>query len=122
MLYQVVFCATHLICTEYISAAKSKGEVLVFTRGHVPRAQRARDEESSIPDEKVVPESPSKRPEDVNIPPQKKIFLWKDVCYDIKLKDGSDRRLLDHVDGWVKPGTLTALMVRTFHSFALHFR
>ncbi|KAJ7910672.1 ABC-2 type transporter-domain-containing protein [Mycena leptocephala] len=108
--YIVVFCATHLICTEYISAAKSKGEVLVFTRGHVPRAQRARDEESSIPDEKVVPESPSKRPEDVNIPPQKKIFLWKDVCYDIKLKDGSDRRLLDHVDGWVKPGTLTALM------------
>jgi ATP-binding cassette, subfamily G (WHITE), member 2, PDR len=28
---------------------------------------------------------------------------------DIKIK-GEPRRLLDHVDGWVKPGTLTALM------------
>lgn len=28
---------------------------------------------------------------------------------DIKIK-GEPRQLLDHVDGWVKPGTLTALM------------
>ncbi|KAF8189914.1 ABC-2 type transporter-domain-containing protein [Mycena galopus ATCC 62051] len=108
--YMVVFCAVHLICTEYISAAKSKGEVLVFTRGHLPPAQRPRDKENSTLNEKAVPEAPSKRPEDVKIPPQRKVFLWKDVVFDIKLKDGSDRRLLDHVDGWVRPGTLTALM------------
>ena len=35
--------------------------------------------------------------------------LSSDVCYDIKIK-GEPRRILDHVDGWVKPGTLTALM------------
>ncbi|KAK7055288.1 ABC-2 type transporter-domain-containing protein [Favolaschia claudopus] len=80
--YIIVFCAVHLICTEYISSAKSKGELLVFTRGHLP---------------------PSLKQEDVKIPRQRKIFMWKDVCYDIKLKDGSDRRLLDHVDGWVRP-------------------
>ncbi|KAF7350492.1 hypothetical protein MVEN_01354800 [Mycena venus] len=109
--YVIVFCAIHLICTEYISAAKSKGEVLVFTRGHLPPARRRRDEENAAPDEKALEAGePSKRPEDVKIPPQRKVFLWKDVCYDIKLKDGSDRRLLDHVDGWVRPGTLTALM------------
>ncbi|KAM7208258.1 ABC-2 type transporter domain containing protein [Naviculisporaceae sp. PSN 640] len=34
---------------------------------------------------------------------------WQDVCYDIKIKKET-RRILDHVDGWVKPGTLTALM------------
>ncbi|KAJ7136060.1 ABC-2 type transporter-domain-containing protein [Mycena epipterygia] len=107
--FMVIFCATHLIATEYISAAKSKGEVLVFTRGHLPVARGAVDEEASTLNEKSI-ETPTKRPEDVKIPAQKKIFLWKDVCYDIKLKDGSDRRLLDHVDGWVKPGTLTALM------------
>jgi ATP-binding cassette subfamily G (WHITE) protein 2 (PDR) len=104
-----VFCATHLIATEYISAAKSKGEVLVFTRGHLPPTRQLDDEESSTLNEKAMA-TPTKRPEDVKIHPQKKIFLWKDVCYDIKLKDGSDRRLLDHVDGWVRPGTLTALM------------
>ncbi|KAJ7128069.1 ABC-2 type transporter-domain-containing protein [Mycena filopes] len=109
--FMIVFCAAHLYATEYISAAKSKGEVLVFTRGHLPTARRsADDEENSTLNEKPLHPSASKKPEDVKIPPQKKIFLWKDVCYDIKLKDKSDRRLLDHVDGWVKPGTLTALM------------
>lgn len=41
---------------------------------------------------------------------QTAVFTWKDVVYDIKIKK-EDRRILDHVDGWVKPGTLTALMV-----------
>lgn len=35
-------------------------------------------------------------------------FHWLGVNYDIKIKGGA-RRLLDDVDGWVKPGTLTAL-------------
>jgi hypothetical protein len=41
---------------------------------------------------------------------QTAIFSWKDVVYDIRIK-GEARRILDYVDGWVKPGTLTALMV-----------
>ena len=43
------------------------------------------------------------------IPAQQSVFTWKDVVYDIEIK-GEPRRLLDHVSGWVKPGTLTALM------------
>jgi hypothetical protein len=31
---------------------------------------------------------------------------WENVTYDVKTK-----RLLDHVDGWLRGGTLTALMV-----------
>ncbi|KAJ7076067.1 ABC-2 type transporter-domain-containing protein [Mycena belliarum] len=108
--FMILFCAAHLIATEYISAVKSKGEVLVFTRGHLPPKRPTEDEEASTLNETPIGTPMKKRPEDVKIHPQKKIFLWKDVCYDITLKDGSDRRLLDHVDGWVKPGTLTALM------------
>ncbi|CCH58043.1 hypothetical protein TBLA_0A02440 [Henningerozyma blattae CBS 6284] len=37
------------------------------------------------------------------------IFHWKNLCYDINIK-GENRRILSNVDGWVKPGTLTALM------------
>lgn len=48
--------------------------------------------------------------DNVNIQKQTSIVSWKDVTYDIKLK-GEERRILDHIDGWVKPGTLTALMV-----------
>ncbi len=42
---------------------------------------------------------------------QTAVFHWDGVNYDIKIKKEA-RKLLNDVDGWVKPGTLTALMVR----------
>ncbi|KAJ0163408.1 ATP-binding cassette transporter CGR1, partial [Colletotrichum tanaceti] len=41
---------------------------------------------------------------------QTAIFHWSNVCYDVKLKKKETKRILDGVDGWCKPGTLTALM------------
>lgn len=38
-----------------------------------------------------------------------KFTRWHNVTYDINIKSET-RRILDHVDGWVKPGSLTALM------------
>jgi ATP-binding cassette, subfamily G (WHITE), member 2, PDR len=108
-------CAIYLLATEYISAKKSKGEVLLFRRGRVPELGPQADEESNVDDrintetvlarEKTVPDAPA------SIQKQTAVFHWNSVNYDIKIKGGS-RRLLDNVDGWVKPGTLTALMVR----------
>lgn len=43
------------------------------------------------------------------LPRHDHIISWRDVCYDIPVV-GGQRRLLNHVSGWVKPGTLTALM------------
>lgn len=43
-----------------------------------------------------------------------KIFQWKNLCYNITV-DKDDRRLLDDIFGWVKPGSLTALMVSPKH-------
>ncbi|KAL4976374.1 hypothetical protein BDW66DRAFT_151125 [Aspergillus desertorum] len=63
----------------------SKAEVLIFRRGHVP---------SQIA--KYHPRT------------AQHILLAKRVLrYAVK---GGQRRLLDNVNGWVKPGTLTALM------------
>lgn len=107
-----LFMAFYLTATEFISAKKSKGEVLVFPRGHIPRAlkDKAKDEETA--DENQVnalsKEESWTSATDI-IQKQTAIFSWKDVCYDIKIKR-EERRILDHVDGWVKPGTLTALM------------
>ena len=51
-----------------------------------------------------------KAEKDVNaIPPQKGVFTWRSVCYDMLIK-GENHRILDNVSGWVKPGSLTALM------------
>lgn len=45
-----------------------------------------------------------------------KIFQWRNLCYDITVEK-ENRRLLDDVFGWVKPGSLTALMVGTLLCF-----
>ena len=54
-------------------------------------------------------ENGQERVSDSIIQRQTAIFSWKDVVYDVKIKKET-RRILNHVDGWVKPGTLTALM------------
>jgi len=101
------------VASELISAKKSKGEVLLFQRGHAPLAltkKTADDEEAGINGEHTAGvASGVGREISAVIAKQTAIFQWKDVCYDIKIKSEA-RRILDHVDGWVKPGTLTALM------------
>lgn len=104
----------YLAAAEFISAKKSKGEVLVFRRGHTPVSlvEKAQDEESA--DDGAGAGAALAKQESYTeatdiIQKQTAIFSWKDVCYDIKIKN-EERRILDHVDGWVKPGTLTALM------------
>lgn len=86
-----------------------QGEVLVFRKGHLPK-RRGSDPEDAAGGEKFTDNNSVGSDRTVAaIQRQTKIFHWNDVCYDIKIKK-EDRRLLDHVDGWVKPGTLTALM------------
>lgn len=107
------YLVLYLTATEYISAAKSKGEVLVFRRGMVPKGTARSDTEGGktmAPETRPIDNSAPKVNDIVaNIQKQTSIFHWADVCYDIKIKN-EPRRLLDNVDGWVKPGTLTALM------------
>ncbi|CAI4214415.1 unnamed protein product [Parascedosporium putredinis] len=61
------------------------------------------------PSNKVVRREADDSDAPSNVEKQVSVFHWKDVCYDIKIKK-EPRRILDNVDGWVKPGTLTALM------------
>ena len=113
--FVVFFCATYLVATEYISAAKSKGEVLLFRRRHINEARTLVDVESHGKDgavaksEKADGEALQREASVAAIQKQEAVFHWQDVCFDIKVK-GGERRLLDHVDGWVRPGVMTALM------------
>ncbi|CAG8905870.1 unnamed protein product [Penicillium egyptiacum] len=112
--FWVFLTVIYLAATELLSMAKSKGEVLIFRRSHFVNKKSTRqmaeaeDEEAhgaematmaqlAVTDETHAPSHDGQ------------IFQWQDVCYDIKNK-GEVRRILDHVDGWVQPGTLTALM------------
>lgn len=99
----------YLGATELIKAKKSKGEVIVFPRTKMPRRGRE-DIEGSGGMSDVEAAKKEQAKEEVTIQRQTAIFHWQDVCYDVQIKKET-RRILDHVDGWVKPGTLTALMV-----------
>ncbi|KAL8846348.1 MAG: hypothetical protein Q9221_008555 [Calogaya cf. arnoldii] len=113
MIVLMIFgCFVYLVATEYISAKKSKGEVLFFRRGRVPDLRPKLDQEANgdrrvnqktLAGEKIVLDAAA------SIQKQTKVLHWESVNYDIKVKSGP-RRLLDDVDGWVVPGTLTALM------------
>lgn len=108
---------TYLAASEILSVRPSKGDLLVFHHRHDMNSKSASrsDEESGSTniiskddDESHISIGPGNR--EVKIQSHQAIFHWRDVCYDIKIQ-GRPRRILDHVDGWVKPGTLTVLMV-----------
>ncbi|KAL4861099.1 hypothetical protein BDV12DRAFT_180739 [Aspergillus spectabilis] len=103
--FMVFFMFIYLIATEYITEAMSKGEVLVFRRGHHQKISNDDEADATTPahDDSNLEGSGAK------IQRQTSIFQWQDLCYDITIK-GEPRRILDHVNGWVKPGTATALM------------
>jgi ATP-binding cassette subfamily G (WHITE) protein 2 (PDR) len=103
--------AVYLAATEFITEKKSKGEVLVFRRGHkgLETRKSSEDMESGSTGRPVAAAKTDSDDNIAIIERQTAIFQWSDVCYDIKIGK-EPRRILDHVDGWVKPGTLTALM------------
>jgi ABC-type multidrug transport system permease subunit len=104
-------CAAHLIVSEIVAAARSKGEVLVFKRGALREQQKSAvvaDEEHQVPPGRRD-DLEKKEAVQANVEKQTSILHWQDVSYTVKT-GGGERLILDNVDGWVKPGTLTALM------------
>ncbi|KAH6688979.1 ABC-2 type transporter-domain-containing protein [Plectosphaerella plurivora] len=102
----IFYSVTYLLSAEYIKTHKSKGEVLVFGR-HTVAAEAA--PKTEVKRETQVTE---KTERSAVVPLTDNVFHWQDVCYEVNVK-GETRRILDNVDGWVKPGTLTALMGST---------
>jgi hypothetical protein len=107
------FFPAYVLAAELAKPPKTRGEILVFRRNKgSPKPEKARslDAENQLQNRPVVAEkaSSSSRSDDMVV--GKDVFHWEDLCYDIETK-GGNRSLLDHVDGWVKPGVSTILMV-----------
>lgn len=111
--FLVGFMAIYFIACEWNSSTASSAEALVFRRGHEPAHLRRKNAGSDVEDTNERPTRQQTTDEDEkgmsSIQAQTDIFTWRNVSYDIEIK-GEPRRLLDNVAGWVKPGTLTALM------------
>lgn len=113
----VFFMAAYLAAAEKVTFEESKGEVLIYRRGDTSfvKSKSGADEEAQGGNTRSINAASTlvdgdKSDSQPIIQQQTAIFHWKNVCYDIAIK-GKNRVILDHVNGWVKPGTLTALMV-----------
>ncbi|GME95946.1 unnamed protein product [[Candida] boidinii] len=139
ILFTLGFIVINLILVEIYHPVEASGDVLVFVEGgYIPQLETMNDEDEdeneSGNNEKTgdieaidtsCTVSPTRQTnkmskqyahdddEDNNKPKIKlgsgDIFTWQNLDYVIQY-DGSDRKLLDNVQGYVKPGTLTALM------------
>ncbi|KAF3492141.1 ATP-binding cassette transporter [Arthroderma uncinatum] len=103
----------YLTTSEYVQAKRSKGEILVFRRGFVPPslAKGGNDTEKLITGHIPVTATLDTYTSEVKgaFQGSTKVVHWSNVCHEIKIKKET-RCVLDRIDGWVKPGTLTALM------------
>ncbi|ODV71388.1 uncharacterized protein CYBJADRAFT_169435 [Cyberlindnera jadinii NRRL Y-1542] len=109
--FMIFFLAGYMFFSEYNESAQQKGEILLFQRSTLRKLKKDKAlndiEAGKERDITLEPEE-----EDVNVDAIQAgtdIFHWRDVHYTIKIQS-EYREILSGVDGWVKPGTLTALM------------
>lgn len=117
----IIFCVVHLLAAEYINAQRSKGDVLLFQEGHTKELPHRTHglENNAAPlfaqdvNKQEERHAYRKGIESVqNLLQQSSVFQWHNLSYDVHTKKGT-KRILNNVNGWVKPGELTALMVRS---------
>ena len=108
--FLVFFIVTYLVISDRNIYSAPTSDSLIFRRHHVPRSflHSSKEVDSSTPSPSL--QTQTGRSAQFGLLTHTGTFSWNSVCYDISVKDGT-RRLLASVNGWVKPGTLTALMV-----------
>lgn len=116
--YIVFFLGVYILLTEFNKGAMQKGEITLFLRGSMKKMKRqANDVENNGQNEKggMIDSSEDGKKSsgsssaDDKIQGSSQIFHWRDLTYQVKIKS-EDRVILNKVDGWVKPGQITALM------------
>lgn len=119
----LAFFAVHLVASQYIPGQPSRGEALLFKRGTKQIDPTQADEELGSKTKYAHCDADGEMSPAVDIhdasesdtrtgpAPRSAVFYWQDVNYEIGSRQGP-RKILRNIDGWLKPGTLTALMVR----------
>ncbi|ODQ77851.1 hypothetical protein BABINDRAFT_163230 [Babjeviella inositovora NRRL Y-12698] len=95
--------------SEFVKSVEGGGDMLLYKRGHLP------DGNSETADAKVA--SRDEMMEALNGPgvdlekviAERDVFSWQNLDYIIPY-NGAQRQLLSKIQGYVKPGTMTALM------------
>ncbi|KAI1390594.1 ABC transporter [Hypoxylon trugodes] len=106
-------CSTvYLLASEFITMVPPRSDVLLFQQGHVPSNLPLEDEETGPilrkSTEKMKNEDRQSNYDVLGTSNGAHLF-WRGLTYRVKM--GKEYKvILNNIDGWVKPGTLTALM------------
>ena len=107
MLGMIVFLfGLLMVVVTYVSTGPTAADMLIFRR---KKRRELEKQEGGMPKLAVEADDDTAPLQSIDIGSTSDVFAWKGVTYDIKVKK-EPRRLLEHVNGWVKPGSLTALM------------
>lgn len=112
--FVIFFLATYVGICEVQMGAMQKGEILLFQKRYLDKLNKLKkhDVESGealkISDD-LVNEKESTVSEKGPSTGHRKVFQWKNLTYQVKIKK-ENRVILNDVSGYVKPGTVTALM------------
>lgn len=114
--FAIFFLGIYISLTEFNRGAMQKGEITLFLQLALKKRRKEKQVDDieggkqaqySLQDEKES--SLTDRVEDEKINQNQNIFHWRNLKYEVKIKS-ENRVILNGVDGWVKPGQLTALM------------
>lgn len=113
----ITFATAHLVAAEYIPAQRSKGDILPFLKGP-KRSRKIRDMPKDEEDNRSVRcadilggEETEKKKGSLGDKEMPSVaFHWQNVNYQLQTGDGT-KDILTDMNGWVEPGSLTALMV-----------
>lgn len=107
--YLVLTC----LAVERLKAAGSAKSYLLFRRPNKQSthmaASGAADEEKGAGQSDVKQAANVRLDQDMQIEKSDTLFSWKNLNYTVPVK-GGHRQLLNNIQGYTKPGTLTALM------------
>ncbi|VUC23836.1 unnamed protein product [Clonostachys rosea] len=113
----IPLCLAYLLAVQFIPSRPSRGEILFFKRGQFKRNLSSPDQETGniellLHDTEDTPKSRTQETDNIiDTPPRRgaATFHWESLSYKINTQAGM-KSILSDINGWVRPGTLTALM------------
>nr|KAK5440522.1 hypothetical protein LTR18_007811 [Exophiala xenobiotica] len=112
-----LFVAITIVCTTRWKSDSDRGSKMLIPRenvhktGHILGDVESQTKEKQIvsSDSSLKEQSPTTGDSSETLIQNSSVFTWKNLSYVVKTSHG-DLKLLDDVQGWVKPGMLGALM------------
>lgn len=97
--FMIGFIVVTALGAEYLRPVSGGGDVLLFKRGHLP--ENVKEEEIKVDEVKKQLTRLNDTVPDV--------FTWQNINFTVPVDEGT-RKLLNNVQGYVKPGSMTSLM------------